>query len=116
MLGFPSPLLHNCSPHSCWGSHLSYLAIPPCAQSLSPHSMSLPPSCHMDALDFGLNKKCPPQAPVFNAWFPAGGTILGGPGNFSRWGLVGESRSLGADFECYTWSLVPSSFSLSAIS
>jgi hypothetical protein len=30
-----------------------------------------------------------------STWSPAGGPSLGGSGNFRRWGLVGESRSLG---------------------
>jgi hypothetical protein len=32
---------------------------------------------------------------VWNAWFSAGGTVLGGGGGFRRWGLAGRSRSLG---------------------
>jgi hypothetical protein len=36
-----------------------------------------------------------PQTPVLNAWSLAGGTILGGGGNFRRWGLAGRTRSLG---------------------
>jgi hypothetical protein len=33
---------------------------------------------------------------VFNAWFPAGGTILEGGRNFERWGLA---RGSGCEFE-----------------
>jgi hypothetical protein len=47
-------------------------------------------------LGFGL--KYPPQALVLNAWFPAGGAILGGSGYFRRWGLAGGSGSLGSMF------------------
>jgi hypothetical protein len=32
---------------------------------------------------------------------------LGGSGNFKRWDLVGESKSLGHDLEGYIWSPVP---------
>jgi hypothetical protein len=34
-------------------------------------------------------------------WSPAWGAILGGSGNFKRWDLVGESKSLGHDLEGY---------------
>jgi hypothetical protein len=42
------------------------------------------------------NIKGPPQARVLIAWFPVGGVILRGSGNFRRWGLNGEGRSLKA--------------------
>jgi hypothetical protein len=45
---------------------------------------------------YSLNIKCPLQTHVLEAWFPAGGVILGGSGNFRRWSLVRGSRSLGA--------------------
>jgi hypothetical protein len=35
-----------------------------------------------------------PQAHELNSWFPGGGVILGGSGNFRRWGLAGGSRLL----------------------
>jgi hypothetical protein len=39
----------------------------------------------------GLIMKCPPQPHVLNTWSPAGGTILGGSGNFRKWGLGDET-------------------------
>jgi hypothetical protein len=44
--------------------------------------------------------KCPPQAYVLTNWSPASDAILGGVGNFRRWGLAGGSRFLG-----YLWML-----------
>jgi hypothetical protein len=41
----------------------------------------------------------PQKAHVWKDWFPAGGAILGGSGNFRRWDLAGGSRSL----EVGTW-------------
>jgi hypothetical protein len=38
--------------------------------------------------------KHPPQAHAWNIWSPTGGVILGGGGNFRRWGQTG-GRSLG---------------------
>jgi hypothetical protein len=49
---------------------------------------------------------------VVTAWSPAGSSILGGGRNFRGRELAGGSRSLGCDFEGYTWSLVPSPFLL----
>jgi hypothetical protein len=36
----------------------------------------------------------PQKAYVLKTWVPAGGAILGGSENFSRWGLARGSRSL----------------------
>jgi hypothetical protein len=36
-----------------------------------------------------------PQTCVSNAWFPSGGVILGGGGNFGRRGVAGQSGALG---------------------
>jgi hypothetical protein len=44
---------------------------------------------------YGLNVKCLPQVHVSNLGSPAGGAILGGCGNFRRWGLAGGSRLVG---------------------
>jgi hypothetical protein len=41
--------------------------------------------------------KYSPWAGVLSVWSPAGGTILGGSGNFRMWKLAGESRSLGKE-------------------
>jgi hypothetical protein len=50
---------------------------------------------------YSLNMKCPWQAHVLKVWSPNWQAILGGSGNFKRWGLVEGSKSLGV---C-PWSL-----------
>jgi hypothetical protein len=49
-------------------------------------------TCSRDC--YCLNIKCLPQVRVLNTWSPTGGTILRGNGDFRKWDLAGESRSL----------------------
>jgi hypothetical protein len=61
---------------------------------------------------YSLNMKCPSQAHVLKVLTWAGGTILGGFGDFRRWDLPGGSRSLGGmSFGAVTCPGLPS-FSL----
>lgn len=59
-----------------------------------------------------LNVKCPPQAYVLEAWFPAHGDILEDGGNFRRWGSDWGSRLLGAHLKVLSgpWSFPYSLF------
>jgi hypothetical protein len=76
---------------------LLYLSYPKIPNSSATSMIFLPQvrHCSFSLMLWLEYEMCPFQAHVLNTWLPAGGTILGGGGNFTMWGLVGGSRSLG---------------------